>query len=270
MPLAAVVESLDAIPEGAREFYVESEGKYVLDADVEGHPKARGLKTALESERRDVRKYKAEFEKRKDVDLDRWGKLKDLTDEEVEAFNTWKLAQAEQANIKNGGDPDAEFLKRAEPLKKKYENELAAKDRQIQESQKAAQQAEEKLKRTTVTSKISDACSQEGIRREAMEEVVPFLAQFVNVNKDGEVVVLDENGEERFGSDGKLMKLREFIQEKGAQKPHWWHPSHGGGANNGTRGQFGNITSKSQLDTTEKKVKFISKHGREAFEKLPA
>jgi len=58
MPLPAETDSLDAIPEAARAFYVETDdGRYRLDAD--GVEDVAGLKSALEKERTARRELKA-------------------------------------------------------------------------------------------------------------------------------------------------------------------------------------------------------------------
>ncbi|WP_420403319.1 hypothetical protein [Nisaea sp.] len=65
MPLPAVTESLDAVPEAARAFYVETgEGGFRLDA--EGIEDVSGLKSALEKERAARKELKAELESRGD------------------------------------------------------------------------------------------------------------------------------------------------------------------------------------------------------------
>ncbi|WP_028467624.1 hypothetical protein [Nisaea denitrificans] len=62
MPLPAETDSLDAVPEAARAFYVETDdGRYRLDAD--GVEDVSGLKSALEKERAARRELKAELDR---------------------------------------------------------------------------------------------------------------------------------------------------------------------------------------------------------------
>jgi hypothetical protein len=69
MPLPAVTESLDAVPEAARAFYVETEeGGFRLDA--EGIEDVSGLKSALEKERAARKELKAELDGRSDAEPD--------------------------------------------------------------------------------------------------------------------------------------------------------------------------------------------------------
>ena len=61
MPLPAETDSLDAVPEAVRAFYVATdEGRYRLDAD--GVEDVSGLKSALEKERAARRELKAELD----------------------------------------------------------------------------------------------------------------------------------------------------------------------------------------------------------------
>lgn len=63
MPLPAESESLDAVPEAARAFYIETgDGRFRLDA--EGVEDVSGLKSALEKERAARRDLKAELDRR--------------------------------------------------------------------------------------------------------------------------------------------------------------------------------------------------------------
>lgn len=66
--LAAVVDSLDGIADAHRDLYTKGEdGKYVLDADVEGHPGVAGLKGALTKERKSRTDLEASLKAFKDL-----------------------------------------------------------------------------------------------------------------------------------------------------------------------------------------------------------
>lgn len=99
MSLPAVTESLDAVPEAARAFYVESEdGSYRLDAD--GVEDVSGLKSALEKERAARKALKAE--------LDRVAETEATADNEGEARLRAALvtAEARAAILAEGGIPE--------------------------------------------------------------------------------------------------------------------------------------------------------------------
>lgn len=67
MPLPAYVDTLDALPEAVRAFYVETEdGRWRLDA--EGVEDVSGLKSALEKERAERKALKAELAARDGVE----------------------------------------------------------------------------------------------------------------------------------------------------------------------------------------------------------
>jgi DNA-binding transcriptional MerR regulator len=90
MPLAAVVDSLDTIPEAARGAYVEKEGKFVLDFDV---PDVTGLKKALESERGANKAVKDK--------IAAWEKL-GVSPEDIEQRLEAERKKAEEAALKAG------------------------------------------------------------------------------------------------------------------------------------------------------------------------
>ena len=80
MPLPAVVESLDAVPESVREFYrPDADGKrYLLDAEdvAPGGEDLGALKRALEREKAERRKYARLAEERGAVDPEEYKTLK--------------------------------------------------------------------------------------------------------------------------------------------------------------------------------------------------
>ena len=60
---------VEALAEPLRGLYVERDGKFVLDADVEDHPAVGGLRSALEKERTGRTSLDKELTKlRKDID----------------------------------------------------------------------------------------------------------------------------------------------------------------------------------------------------------
>jgi hypothetical protein len=83
--LAAVVDSIDAVPEALRDLYVQDGDRFVLDADVEDHPSVRGMKSALEKER-SRRAAIREYAESKGMDMsDVLAKLEDQARAEREA-----------------------------------------------------------------------------------------------------------------------------------------------------------------------------------------
>ena len=53
------------------------------------------------------------------------------------------------------------------------------------------------------------------------EQVSSLLKSQVKLNEDGEVEVLDNNGQVRYGDDGKLLSVDSFVQEFLQTNPHF-------------------------------------------------
>jgi len=61
MPLKTVLESLEGLDEAAQSFYVETDGKYVLDVEgVDDHPEVANLRNAYTRTKEDREKAKSE------------------------------------------------------------------------------------------------------------------------------------------------------------------------------------------------------------------
>lgn len=89
MTLAAILDSLDKVPEALKPFYVEQDGKFVLDVEVETHPGALGVKSALDKERA--------ANKAKDKQLAAWTALGLTADQIAEMKKAADDAEAKKA-----------------------------------------------------------------------------------------------------------------------------------------------------------------------------
>lgn len=78
MALKRIVQSLDEVPESVREFYVESEGKFVLDADD-----AAELKSALRRKTDRAQQLAEELKKFEGIDLDRYNELMSAAEQQA-------------------------------------------------------------------------------------------------------------------------------------------------------------------------------------------
>lgn len=93
MALAAVVDSLDSVPEAARGAYVEKEGKFHFDLERLEVPDVTGLKTALDSERKANKGVKDK--------IAAWEKL-GVSPEDIESRLEAERVKAEEALKKAG------------------------------------------------------------------------------------------------------------------------------------------------------------------------
>lgn len=271
MALAAIVDSLENVPEAIRGFYKPVEDKFVLDADVESHPQVQGLRGAYRSDHELVTKLKGELGKFKDIDTDRWAKLKDVREEDLELLETLRNGKETQKHT-NGASPtfdlEAEIEKRLAPVKTAHRTELEKREALLRAAEAEREQIRADMKRTRIETSLMAACAEAGVLPTAVEDVVYLGQRYFKVNDTGDVVATDVSGVELFGTDGKPMRPREWIMTRGADKAHWFPLSNGGGAGGGRYGGDLKPARKSELRDLKAKVAFISKHGQKAYEEL--
>lgn len=179
MPLPAVVESLDAIPEPVREFYrQDADGKrFILDAeDVStGGEDLGALKRALEREKAERRKYARLAEERGTVDP-----------EEYKALKAEKEAREREEAEKKGhydkllAQKDALYAKEREALELERRAALAAVEEYVVDAQATAAIA-----------------AHSGIPRLLLPLVKAQLKAVKGEDGKYRVAVLDADGEER-------------------------------------------------------------------------
>ena len=191
--LPAVAESLDAIPEPHREFYVETDGKYVLDADVDGHPAIAGLKSALDKERRSGAEWK-----RKAAAYEKLG----LSPEEIGDLK----AEHDRAQADDGkGKLDIEkvLAKRIKELE----------DQQIRPAQERAEKAERELRQLRLTDRVRAAALEAEVIPEDVDDVLLLTTRHFDLDDKGAVVVLDDDGDPT-GQTPKQWFAEQFKKRK--------------------------------------------------------
>ncbi|HXD23577.1 MAG TPA: hypothetical protein VN613_09485 [Gemmatimonadaceae bacterium] len=183
MTLAAVVDSLDSIPEALREIYKPSaDGKFVLDADVDAHPTVAGLKrntSAAVSERKKLEQQLATF---KPI-------IGERTPEEIAEILSAHAA-TEEERAKKAGEFDKLRLKDAEKIRAEYEPK-------VKEGEVYRQKYEALEYETTVKSAFLEA----GGDPEKMRHALSIARDRIARGKQG-LEVLNELGE----PSGKSLK----------------------------------------------------------------
>lgn len=121
--LAAVLEPAAhaALPDGQKEFYVESNGKFVLDMDVESHPGVAGLKSTVAATRQERERLEGELKK-----------FKELGDVDKAKEALAAIQKMEEDAAKKAG----EFDKLKGQLIEKHGNETKALNAQLSEKDK--------------------------------------------------------------------------------------------------------------------------------------
>lgn len=188
MSLKVIVDSLDDIPAALHEFYVEKDGKFTLQLgeDVRSHPEVLALKSALDRQKADNARIKAELAEIK-------GKGADVPDDFDAA--EWERLKAEDAA--RTADPDnKDASKRVEAataalkaqheralaaLQKKYDADIGERDQRI-----AAQDARERSR--LVDDGLTKALIDAGVTR-------PPLLRAAKAMLQSDVEVADEDGQ---------------------------------------------------------------------------
>lgn len=254
MPLALIVDSLDSLPEAARGAYVEKDGKFHLDIEIED---TTNLKTALNSERQ----LRAKHEKA----VKAWENL-GKTPEEIAELLEAQIAAQNDAD-KKAGNFDAIL---------KQHQDKAAQDKAALEAELNAARASERS--AVVGERLLGALTKAGVTEEGSELLPDRLAnriKFETVNGTRVLKIVQADGETPMAgsnADGTA-NLDDLVKEAVTKFPSQFKGSGAGGGgkipdvkNPGGSG----VTKKSDFKTEKDRAAFVNKHGFPAYEALPA
>jgi hypothetical protein len=239
MALKAMVDTLDAVPEEARGFYVQGDSGYRLAVEgVEFPEQVAGLKSALEKEREARKALEGKFAQMpEDFDPSRW---KQLTEAEQKREEELALARGEFDKVK-------------------------------QRMEEQARQKEERLT-SQLDRKVRDqALVQAAAEHDGYTHLLPEHAtKFVQVREEaGErvAVVVDEKGEARLNADGSRMSVSQLVSWMKEQERYWplfrGQGIAGGGAAGGS-GAGGARKSLKDMSDFEK-AQYVQQHGLEKY-----
>jgi hypothetical protein len=176
VPLKAQYESADEIPEGLRDYYVQRDGKFVLDLDAADTAPPDGLRKALDSERR----VRAEEERRRKAAESQIAELK----AQVEAA----------AKAKPDRDAAGDDLQRQLGAQKKaYDERLAALERAVQAESERRASAEKRLADKAISDTLRSAAIELGIPSSIVDDVVshPRIAAPWKLSDEGTPLLYD-------------------------------------------------------------------------------
>lgn len=269
MALQRELETLDGVNEALAEFYVQDQGsgKFVLQVQgvvpKERLDEFRNNNNALMKERDTVKLQLEELQQAYGVSPEEVADLKKL----AESMKDKKLFD----------DEGIESLveKRISSLKAEKDAEIRAREKKLQELAADREHWAHKYQRTVIDRELTDAAIKAGVKPSALTDVILRGQGMWNLNDDGKIVAKDQHGDLVYGADGvSLMAPEEWMSVKLREAaPHFFEPS-GGGGGVGGGGPGGsratNVRAKSDLKTPADKAAFITKHGYDAFAKLPA
>lgn len=267
MAIAFETDTLEGIEASLHAAYEETDGKYVFNPDKYAELKGAGVKKNAADLKKEKDKLKAELEATKQ-------RFADLDDETLATFKEWQAKQQQGEHKQQDDDAKGTPEEIKVRLKTAHEAEL----RRIQAEQKAmlkaAQEAKDKelaqvkaehlqfVKRT----KLQELADETGVIPERRRLWLKEAESRYGLNADGELAVLDENGEpdDSIKPDvySRETLFREFDYLYAAKEQ-------GGSGSGGSKTSHLNNGLKRSKMTSEQKANYIRQHGGAAYDKLP-
>lgn len=254
MALPLIVDSLDDVSETARGAYVEKDGKFVLDVEIED---TTNLKKALQTERG----TRGALEKQ----IKAWQNLGKSPEEISELLAEQERIKAE--NDKKAGNFDAIL---------KQHQDKAAKERADLEAELNAARASERS--AVVGERVLGALAKAGATEEGAELLPDRLAnriKFETVNGARVLKIMQADGETPMAgsnADGTAT-IDDLVKESTTKYPSLFKGSGAGGGgkppskeNPGGSG----VTKKSDFKSEKDRAAFVNKFGVPAYDALPA
>jgi hypothetical protein len=259
MALKALVETIDVVPEAARGFYKEADGKFILDVEpVAGFSleDVSGLKSTLGKEMTLRKKLEKDVVKFKDIDPDKAREA---------------LAKLEElGNFDPAKDADKIVNERLEAAKRqiveKHGEEIKVREGRIGALTKAVE--------SLLVDQVATAALAES--KGSIELLLPHVQRHARVREDSNgkfiVDVVDKDGNARIGnSKGDPMTISDLVQEmrksdtfgRAFEGDGMRGPGSGSGAPGNPAHKPGVPKSWAEAKTPEEKAAFIKSQKKE-------
>jgi dsDNA-specific endonuclease/ATPase MutS2 len=228
MALKAMVEKIEDVQEEHQDLYEETDGKFVLDVEeVDGY--------ALE----DVAGMKKVLEEAKAGRSEKGEQVSKLEK---------KIKTLEQQNEELEATQDEKAKEQVEELKGQYQTRIEELEK---EKETKINELSEQLHKTKVEDTLLRELSKAGPKGPTKNgaDVLPrILRDQVKLNDDGDVVVVNENGNVRVGKGGKDMTVSELMGETVEKYPEFFQPE--GATGSGSQGNT-NTGGKTKISRSE-------------------
>lgn len=237
------------IPAGFESLYTEVNGEWVLTG-VEGlktPADVAALQESLRKERNDHKETKLRLNKFGELDPDTVATKLDRL-EELEA--TGGKVDDEQIDEL----VEKRIVTRLRPLEREN-NDLKATKEQLTSQVNEFQAAE---RRRVIQDAVRAACKKNKVIEHAIADAEMLGEAQLEVTEDGKVTTKD-------GIDVDI-----WLTDVKQNRPHWWAPSQGGGANGGHGGQGGENPWSAQNWNRTKQAHYIQEHGQEKAKQMAA
>jgi len=220
MPLKAILETLDDVPEQLHELYVENDGGYVLDVDesVENLPRIKTLKNAYE---RVKEQHKGAASELKELRALKSSLPEDFDPTEIETL---------RAKAQKSGEPDEHVAKIREQLERKFQSEVGTREEHIAKLERA-------LDKLVVDNGLDASLDKAGIAPKFKAAARALLRErgVVKRIEDGDAFVANVE------TDMGPMDVAEFVKSWAASEEGraFVAPAEGGGATGNNRSGLG-------------------------------
>jgi hypothetical protein len=226
----------DTLPELLREQYGADGDSFVLDADIDAHPKLAGLKSALAKERQAKKDGDAEFRKLRD-------QIGDLDPEQARAALN-RVQEMADKKMLDEGKVDELIKARTDAMAKSHAAEKTAYEKKLAEIDAERTSLNNEVTTLILDGSIRERSSAARVKPEHYDDVLYRMKdRGVDGVKwtlgEGRKVVAMQGEEPKFGKDAQPMSLDEGLEMLRKSVPGFFEPSSGGGAHNSAR-QEGN------------------------------
>jgi len=172
---------------------------------------------------------------------------KGYTQEDIEGIVRTRLARERAKIYKELGTENLEEVKSVIQEKERLALEEKKKRGEfediLKEQASKYQQEIQKLQTDLRSIKVNDSLLNSASRNKAInpQQVVELLKNNVQLNEEGQVEVLAENGSPRYNKDGNLYSVEEYVSEFLTQNPHFQMATPSG---SGSKGNVGKVDAK--------------------------
>jgi len=172
---------------------------------------------------------------------------KGYSQEDIEGIVRTRLARERAKIYKELGTENLEEVKTVMQEKERLALEEKKKRGEFEDILKEQatkyQQEIQKLQGDLKNIKVNDALLSSASKNKAInpQQVVELLKTNVQLNDDGQVEVLAENGSPRYNKDGNLYSVEEYVSEFLTQNPHFQLATPSG---SGSKGNVGKVDTK--------------------------
>jgi hypothetical protein len=221
MTLKSVVDTLDGVPEPARELYAEKDGKFHLQID--------GM----------VPKARLDEFRQNNIDLQKKFEAFDGIDPVKARELAVQAAKIREGELIAAGKVDELLSERTNAMRQEY-------DAKLQAEQAARAATSRQLDAYLIDGGIQAAALKAGVKPSAMEDVLLRGRQVFRV-EEGKVVA-KAGDKEIFGKSGEALTFGEWLVDLQKPAAHLFEPSQGTGAQGSQSGGAAKTMTRKQFD----------------------